>query len=69
MADANEALADLRTAQPAVVGIQSTANAVAAVRRQREADETALTNNSLLIKHVSDNKLLSDALLADLEAG
>ncbi|MCY3825306.1 MAG: hypothetical protein OXG62_15710, partial [Nitrospinae bacterium] len=68
VADANAALADLRTAQSAVAGIQTAVNAVAVARRQREADETALTNNSSLIKHVRDNKLLSDALLADLVA-
>ncbi len=60
--DARAALADLISAQSAVAAIQSAVNAVAAARMQREADEAALTNNSGLIKHLRDNKLLADAV-------
>ena len=66
LAEAQAALGDLRTAQSSVGSILSAANAVASARRQRQASETALTNNSSLIKHVRDNKLLSNALLEDL---
>ena len=66
LADARAALNDLTAAQLAMAGIQSAVNAVAEARRQREANEIALTNNSSLIKLVRDNKLLSDALLTDL---
>ena len=66
VANANAALGDVRSAQSAVAAIQNAVNAVAEARRQREADEVALTNNSSLIKHVRANKLLADALLADL---
>ncbi len=66
VADANAALSRLRSAQSAVAAVQSAVNAVAEARRQREADEVALTNNSSLIKHVRDNKLLSTELLTDL---
>ena len=61
--DARAKLIDLISAQSAVGSILSAANAVAAARRQREASETALTNNSSLIKHLRDNKLLADAVL------
>ncbi len=66
LADARAALADLITAQQSVASIRSDVEAVATARRQREANEAALTNNSLLIQHVRANELLSDALLADL---
>ena len=68
VADARAALSDLTDAQSAVASIQSAVEAVATARRQRETNELALTNGSSLIQHVRDNKLLSDALLADLEA-
>ncbi len=62
--DARALRADLISAQSAVAAIQSAVNAVAEARRQREASEAALTNNSGLIKHLRDNKLLADAVLA-----
>ena len=66
VADARTALGDLMAAESAVAAIQNAVNAVAEARRQREANEIALTNNSSLIKHVRANKLLADALLEDL---
>ena len=66
--DAQAALADLTAAQSAVALLQSAVETVATQRQQMVADEAALTNNSSLIKHVRANKLLSDALLADLVA-
>ena len=66
--DAQAALDNLRAAQSAAAGIQSAVETVASQREQRMADEAALTNNSSLIQHVRDNKLLSDAVLDDLEA-
>ncbi|MCY3771852.1 MAG: hypothetical protein OXG98_07525 [Gemmatimonadetes bacterium] len=68
VADARTALGVLTTAESAVASILSAVNAVAEARRQREANEIALTNGSRLIQHIRDNKLLSDALLDDLEA-
>ena len=62
LADARAALGDLITAQSAVASIQSAVEAVAEARRLREADEAALTNNSSLIKHLRDNKLLADGV-------
>ena len=62
--DAQAALANLTAAQSAVASLQSALEAVASQRQQMVADETALTNNSSLIKHVRANKLLSDAVLA-----
>ena len=67
VADAQAALNDLTAAQSVAASIQSAVEAVASQRQQMQADEAALTNNSSLIQHVRDNKLLSDALLDDLE--
>ncbi len=71
LAEAQAARGDLISAQSSVGSILSAANAVASARRQRQASEAALTNNSSLIKHMRDNKLLSDAVLdtAALTAG
>ena len=69
VADAQAALDELSAAQSAVASIQSAVEAVASQRQQQVADEAALTNNSSLIQLVRANKLLSDALLTDLEAG
>ena len=66
--DAQAALADLTAAQSAAAAVQSAVEAVASQREQMQADVIALTNNSSLIQHVRANKLLSDALLEDLEA-
>ena len=63
VADARTALGNLTTAGSAVASILSAVNAVAEARRQREADEAALTGGSSLIKHLRDNKLLADAVL------
>ena len=60
--DARTALGNLITAESAVASILSAVNAVADLRRQQEQDERALTNNSSLIKHLRDNKLLADAV-------
>ncbi len=64
---AQAALNDLTAAQSAAAGIQSAVEAVASQRQQMQANEAALTNNSSLIQHVRANKILSDALLEDLE--
>ena len=69
LANARTAQSTLNTAASALSSIQSAVQAVANARRQREMDERALTNNSSLIQHVRDNKLLSDALLGALTAG
>ena len=53
----------LNTAADAIVSIRSAVQTVTNARMQREMDERALTNNSSLIQHLRDNKLLSDAVL------
>ena len=70
LAEANTALGNARAAQgtlntaaSAISGIQGAVQAAANQRQQREANERALTNNSSLIKHLRDNKLLFDAVL------
>lgn len=79
-AQVNTALANARAAQgalnesaSAISGIQGAVQAAANQRQQREADEMALTGGSSLIRHMRDNKLLSDAVLgaagANLETG
>ena len=68
LAEARAARDNVRAAQLAVAGIQSAVNAVAEARRQREANEIALTGGSSLIRHLRDNKLLSDAVLGDAGA-
>ena len=68
LADARAALTDLIDAQTGAESIESAVLLAATQREQRMADEAALTNNSSLIQHVRNNKLLSDALLADLVA-
>ncbi len=72
-AEANTALANARAAQgtlntsaSAISSIQGAVQAAANRRREREASEAALTNNSGLIKHVRANQILADALLEDL---
>ena len=62
LADAQAALTDLIDAQTGAESIHDTVLAAASQRMQREADEAALTNNSSLIKHLRDNKLLADAV-------
>ncbi len=75
-AEANTALGNARAAQgtlntsaSAISSIQGAVQAAANRRMQREVDERALTNNSGLIKHLRDNKLLADAVRDSLEAG
>ena len=68
VANARTALGDLITAQAAVASILSAVNAVAEARRQREADELAQTGGSSLIKHLRDNRKVSDAVLGALTA-
>ena len=63
LANARAAQSTLNTAASAITSIQSALQTVANARRQRETDERALTNNSSLIQHVRDNKLVSDAVL------
>ena len=63
LANARAAQGDLNTSASVISGIQGAVQAAANQRRQREADERALTGGSSLIKHLRDNKLLSDAVL------
>ena len=74
-AQANTALANARAAQStlnasasAISNIQGAVQAAANQRRQREADEAAQTGGSSLIKHLRDNKKVSDAVLGSLAA-
>ena len=68
LANARAAQSTLNTARSAITSIQSALQTVANARRQRETDERALTNNSSLIQHVRENKLVFDAVLAALDA-
>ena len=63
LADAQMAQIDLNAAASAITFIQNAVQAVTDARTRREADQLALTNNSSLIQHLRDNKLLSDAVL------
>ena len=62
LTNAQTARNTLSTAADAIVSIQSAVQAVTNARNQREMDERALTNNSSLIQHLRDNKLLSDTV-------
>ena len=66
LAEARTALADLLTAQTGVESIQIALQTPMTPPPGQTV--TAFTNNSSLIQHVRANKLLSDALLADLDA-
>ena len=75
-AEANTALGNARAAQgtlntsaSAISSIQGAVQAAANRRQQRETDERALTGGSSLIRHLRDNKLLSDAVLGSLTSG
>lgn len=61
--NARTAQSTLNTAASEIASIQGAVQAATNARTQREADERALTNNSSLIQHLRDNKLLSDAVL------
>ena len=61
--DAQAALNDLTAAQSAAASIQSAVEAVASQRQQMQADETALTGGSSLIRHLRDNRKISDLVL------
>ena len=63
LASATTAQNTLNAAASAITSIQSAVQAVTNAREQREANQIALTNNSSLIQHLRDNKLLSDAVL------
>lgn len=67
-ADARTAQTALNTAVQSITSIQTALRALADARTRRQMDEMALTNNSSLIQHVRDNKLLSDAVLGDAGA-
>ena len=64
--DAGTAQIDLNTARSAITTIQNALQAVADAREQRARDEIAQTGGSSLIKHLSENKKVSDAVLAAL---
>ena len=66
VSDAQAALNSLISAQQSLASLLSAVNAVAGARRQLEEDEKLATNGSSLIKHVRDNKIVYDALLANL---
>ena len=68
VSDAQTALNDLISAQQSVASILSAVNAIADLRRQQEQDERLATNGSSLIKHVRDNSLVYDAILAAMTA-
>ncbi len=66
--NARAAQGTLNTAASAISGIQGAVQAAANQRQQREADEAAQTGGSSLIKHLRDNKKISDAVLSGLAA-
>ena len=70
LAAAQTALTNAQTAQntlnreaSAIVSIRNAVQTVTNARMRREMDQIALTNNSSLIQHLRDNKLLSNAVL------
>lgn len=72
-AAAQTALDNARTAQntlnieaSAISSIETAVRTMTNARTQREMDETAQTGGSSLIKHLRDNKKVSDAVLASL---
>ncbi len=74
-AEANTALTDARAAQvtlntsaSAISRIQGAVQAAANRRRQQAANEAVLTGGSSLIKHLRDNRKVSDAVLSGLAA-
>ncbi len=68
VASARAALSTLRAAQTAAAGIQSAVEAVAGLREQQaEEDRLATNDGSRLIQHVRDNKLVYEAVIADLK--
>ena len=69
LANARTALSNLSTAASAISTIRSAVQAITSARNQREMDETARTGGSSLIQHLSDNKKVSDAVLAALAPG
>ncbi len=64
--DAQAALNDLISAQQSLASLLSAVNAVANLREQQQRDEELATNGSGLIQHVRENKIIYDAILADL---
>ena len=64
---ANAALGRLNVARTEAVNIRSRVEAVGNLREQQAAEEQLATNGSSLIKHVRDNKLVFDAVIADLK--
>ena len=65
---ARAAQSTLNASASAISGIQGAVQAAANQRRQREADEAALTGGSSLIRHLRDNRKVSDAALGGLAA-
>ena len=63
LTNAQTARTALNTAASAITSIQNAVQAVTDARTRRQMDEMALTNNSSLIQHLRDNKLLTDAVL------
>ncbi len=67
LTNAETAQTNLNAAALAISSIQSTVQTVTNARMQLARDETAQTGGSSLIQHVRDNKLVFDAILADLK--
>ena len=67
LADAKTAQSDLDAAASAISNIESDVQIVTNAREEREANQLALTNNSSLIQHLRDNKLVYDNVLPALD--
>ena len=68
LANARAASGNLDASASALASIQGDVQAAANRRRQLAADETAQTGGSSLIKHLRDNRIVSDEALAGLAA-
>ena len=66
ISSARSAASRITSARSSISSIETSVRAVEAQRRQRAADELAQTGGSSLIKHLRDNKKVSDAVLSGL---
>ncbi len=64
---ARAALTTLSNARAGAAAIQSAVEAVAGLREQQAEEERLATNGSSLIRHVRDNKLVYNAVIANLK--
>ena len=67
VASARAALSTLSNARAAAEGIRSAVDAVANLREQQAEEERLATNGSSLIQHVRANRIVYDAVIADLK--